>query len=200
MAEENDDGKGKAGAAGDGKADGAGGGSGDGKGKAGAAGDGKEKTGADKTYSQAEYDAAVAAARQEARKGKTAKAVTGKTAKKDGDESEESPELIEARKRAEKAEADLRVRDARDAVETAAKGAGFSNPSKIYRLLRDDLSFDDSGKPENVKDLIAIAKRDFPEELAQKSNGSADGGAGARSGAGAGTSMNDIIRRAAGRQ
>jgi hypothetical protein len=194
MAEENDD-KGKAGAGGDDK-----GAAGDDKGKGGGAGDDKGKAGAPaKTYSQAEFDAAVAEARQSARKGKPAKHSAGKAAKKDDDSEEESAEIVEARKRAETAEAQLRIRDARDAVETAAKTAGFSSPSKIYRLLKDELSFDDSGKPENVKDLIAIAKRDFPEELTKKASGSADGGAGGRAGAGTGTSMNDIIRRAAGR-
>lgn len=156
--------------------------------------------GAEKTYSQADLDAAVAAARQDARKAKPGKTNTQKTTgKKDEGGEEEAAEVIEARKRAEAAEAQLRVRDARDAVETAAKTAGFTNPAKIYRLVKDELSFDDSGKPENVKDLIAIAKRDFPEELSTaKGNGSADGGAGTRTGAAA-TNMNDFIRRAAGR-
>jgi hypothetical protein len=197
MAEENDD-KGKGGAddKGKGGADDKSKGGADDKGKGGA--DDKGKGGdAAKTYTQAEFDAAVAEARQGARKSKTSKSkVQSPKSKEDGDD-DESAELIEARKRADKLEADLRVRDARDAVETAAKTAGFANPAKIYRLVKDDLSFDDSGKADNVKDLIAIAKRDFPEELSQKGNGSADGGAGGR--AGAGTSMNDIIRRAAGR-
>jgi hypothetical protein len=200
MAEENDD-KGKGAGSGDDKAKG-GAPAADDKGK-GAGGGGEDKAkggGGEKTYSQADLDAAVAAARQEARKTKSGKSAGKDKAKKDDDESEESPELIEARKRADTAEANLRVRNAQDAVETAAKAAGFKNPTKIYRLVKDELSFSDDGKPENVKDLIAIAKKDYAEELeANKGNGSADGGAGARSGAGAGTSMNDIIRRAAGR-
>lgn len=200
MADENED-KDGAGAGDKGK-DGAGDAGDKSKGKAGdgagGAGD-KGKGGSDeKTYTQAEYDAAVAEARQSARKGKTKSTSAKATRKTEGsDEEEDSAEVTEARKRAETAEAQLRIRDARDAVESAAKTAGFSNPAKIYRLLKDDLSFDESGKPENVKDLITIAKRDFPEELEQKANGSADGGAGGR--AGVGTNMNDIIRRAAGR-
>ncbi|HWP55460.1 MAG TPA: hypothetical protein VN476_15130, partial [Pyrinomonadaceae bacterium] len=154
--------------------------------------------GGEKTYTQAELDAALAADRQASKRAAAAKAATGgKNKKKDGDD-EEAPEVAEARKRAETAEAALRVRDARDAVESAAKTAGFGNPAKIYRLVKDDLSFDEAGKPDNVKDLITIAKRDFPEELKEKANGSADGGAGGGSRLGAGSGMNDLIRRAAG--
>jgi hypothetical protein len=149
----------------------------------------------DKTYTQAEVDAMMATARQTNKK--AAAKVAGKT-KPAADAEDEVPEVTEARKRAEAAESQLRIRDARDAVEAAAKTAGFGNPAKIYRLLKDDLSFDDAGKPDNVKDLITIAKRDFPEELTGKVPGSADGGAGGGSRLGAGGGMNAIIRGAAG--
>lgn len=174
--------------------------SGDDKGKA---GDGK--TGAadegqgnadDKVFTQADLDAALARDRQE-RKRVAASKSTATTNKKD--KPEESEEAEQFRKRAEAAEASLRARDARDTVEKAAKDAGFSNPSKIYRLLRDDLSFDDAGKPDNVKDLITIARRDFPEEIAAKTAGSADAGAGKGSSGAAKSSMNDFIRKATGR-
>jgi hypothetical protein len=183
-------------------------GSADDKGKGKSGGEGGEGSGKDKgagggekTYTRAEVDAELAADRQARKRAEAAKASgTSKGKKKDADDDGEAPEVAEARKRAEAAEAQLRVRDARDAVESAAKTAGFQNPRKIYRLIKDDLSFDDAGKPDNVKDLITIAKRDFPEELGSKGNGSADGGAGGGGGErAASTSMNDFIRRAAGR-
>jgi len=150
-----------------------------------------------KTYTQSELDAALAADRQA--RNRAAKAKAGKSGSaKPKDEGGEDEELSKERQRREAAEEQLRVRDARDSVEKAAKDAGFQNPGKIYRLLKDDLSFDDAGKPENVKDLITIAKRDFPEELGSgKGRGSADGG---ERGAGkvGGGGMNSLIRKAAG--
>lgn len=153
-----------------------------------------DAAGADKTtFTKAELDAALAADRAE--QTRLAKAATKK--------QERDAELSEGermKQRAEAAEASLRLHDARSSVEREAQAAGFANPSKIYRLLKDDLSFDDAGKPENVKDLIAAAKRDFPEEIAAKTPGSADGSAGkGAAGAGKGT-MNDFLRAATGRK
>ena len=192
------DSAGKAGTEGKG---GAGGGAGD-KGKAGD----KGGSGGEKTYTQAELEAALAEDRRERKRAATAKSTkaAGKSGagKKGDDEAEESEDLIKERQRREQLEEKLRVRDAQDSVVAAAKNAGFTNPEKIYRLVKDDLEFDDAGKPENVKDLIALAKRDFPEELAAaKPKGSADGGAGNNGNAteGANVGMNNFIRRAAGR-
>lgn len=163
---------------------------------------GGEGEGADKTYSQAELDAALAADRQASKRAAAARAAKPAAKSKEGgseDDAAHQAELAAASKRAEEAEAQLRVRDARDSVEAAAKNAGFSNPSKIYRLIKDEISFDDAGKPDNVKDLITIAKKDFPEELgAGKANGSADGGAGGGGARITGGGMNTLIRRAAG--
>lgn len=157
----------------------------------------------DKTYTQAELDAALAEDRKDRKRAAASKAAKTAGKKKSGgdDDDEQAEELTKERQRREQAEEQLRVRDARDSVESAAKAAGFNNPAKIYRLVKDELEFDDAGKPENVKDLIALAKRDFPEELAAKGKGSADGGAGGdgKGAAGGHASMNDFIRRAAGR-
>src|SRR6185437_9057446 len=199
---DNTEDKGKAGAGDKGAGDKGAGAAGD----KGGAGGGGDEGGGEKTYTQAELDAALATDRQARKRAAAAKA--GKpgaaTQKKSGDGTEDDgaheAALAAERKRAEDAESQLRVRDARDAVESAAKAAGFANPSKIYRLIKDELSFGDDGKPDNVKDLITIAKKDFPEELGSKAGGSADGGAGANSRLPAGGGMNAIIRRAAGYQ
>jgi len=158
--------------------------------------------GGEKTYTQAELDAALAEDRKERRRAAQAKQSKSKASGKKGDDDdEESEELVKERQKRAQLEEKLRIRDAQDSVVAAAKTAGFSNPEKIYRLVKDDLEFDDGGKPENVKDLIALAKRDFPEELsAAKGKGSADGGEGGGDKVtGANSSMNDFIRRAAGR-
>lgn len=203
MADEKDD-KDKGGGAGDDKSkstkDSAAGA--DDKGGKGSGAGEKGKSAAGKTYSEEEHQAAIEAAiaedRQSRRRADTSKAIKTTKAKKDG-EAEDSEELVKERQRREQLEEKLRIRDAQDSVVAAAKAAGFKSPEKIYRLVKDDLTFDNDGKPDNVKDLITLAKRDYAEELEKKGNGSADGGAGSRSDTANGN-MNDFIRRAAGRR
>lgn len=137
---------------------------------------------APKTFTQADIDAAEARGR---------KAMLD-AAKKKEDEGKLSAEEREKR-RADEAEAKLREREARDLLETGAKDAGASNPGKVYRLVKDELEFDDKGKPTNLKEVLAKARRDFPDEFGVKRPpGSADGAAGRSSGAA--RTMNDLIR------
>lgn len=90
-----------------------------------------------------------------------------------------------------------RERDTRDAVIEAASDekVGARNPRAIYRLIRDDLEFDDSGKVQNLDDCIKKAKAEYPE-LFGKANGmtgSVNGGAGGRGNAPP-QDMNAVIR------
>jgi len=135
-----------------------------------------------KTFTQDDLAAAEARGRR----------VAEADAKKKEDEGKLSTEEREKR-RADEAEARLRTREARDVLEEAAKDAGASNPTKLYRLVKDDLEFDDNGKPTNLKEVLVRAKREFPDEFGSKRPpGSADGGAGR--GSGTGRTMNDLIR------
>lgn len=182
-------------------------GAGDDKSKGGVGAGDKDAGGDKTTFTKDEHEAAIEAAlaadrqaRKKSAAGKAAKSAQSAKGKKADDDSDDSEELTKERQRREQLEERLRVHEAKDSVVAAAKVAGFSNPEKIYRLVKDDLSFDDEGKPDNVKDLITIAKKDYAEELtASKGRGSADGGAGGN-GAGVGASMNDYIRHAAGRR
>ena len=173
---------------------------GKGKGKAGDQGDDDDPN--EKKFSQSDLDAALARDRQDRRKSQP-KVDTSKSKNKKKEENDDDDgETDRQRKRADDAEDELRRRDARDTLEDEARRAGFKNPRKMYRLLKDDLTFDSSGKPENVKDLITIAKRDYADELdpeadPKKPKGSAD--AGAKGTPAKGSSMNDFIRRGAGR-
>jgi hypothetical protein len=171
----------------------------------------KAKTGADqgdddlneKKFSQSDLDAALARDRQDRRRAQN-KVDTPSSKKKKEESDDDDGEAERHRKRAEAAEERLRQHDARDKFEDELKAAGFKNPRKMFKLLKDDLTYDDKGRPDNIKDLIAIARRDYDDELdpeadPKKPKGSADGGA--KGGAtGKTTSMNDFIRRAAGRQ
>lgn len=119
-----------------------------------------------------------------------------KAARDEAKKKEDEGKLSDAereKRRADDAESKLREREARDQLEGAVKDAGASNPAKVYRLIKDELEFDDNGKPTNLKELVARAKREFPDEFGTKRpTGSADGGAGRSSGTG--RTMNDLIR------
>jgi hypothetical protein len=94
--------------------------------------------------------------------------------------------LTEAEKlkqRAEAAEAKVtgsQVRVAKAEAEKAAALAKVVNPGVAYKLIRDDITFDKDGEPENIPALIAQLVKDNPYLL-----GAGDGGGG---GAGNGAS------------
>jgi DNA gyrase/topoisomerase IV subunit A len=94
--------------------------------------------------------------------------------------------------------AERRDRDARDTVIEAASDEKLAarNPRAIYRLVKDDLEFDDKGHVSNLSAVLKQAKTDYPE-LFGKTVGSGDGGAGSRQSGGA-QDMNDWIRGVAG--
>lgn len=175
---------------------------GNGKGNKAKAGDQGDEDPNEKKYSKADLEAALAQDRQDRRRSQNSKPQPAPAKKKDkGDNEDDDAEADRLRKRADDAEEELRKRDARDALEDALSQAGFEKPRKMFRLLKDDLTFDEKGRPDNIKDLIALAKRDYAEELKpdadpKKAKGSVD--AGAKGGVAKGGDMNDFIRRSAG--
>ena len=92
-----------------------------------------------------------------------------------------------------------RTANGKDAVRTAAKDAGAPDVDLIYRLVKADLSFSDDDEPENVADLIAGARREFPDLFKVKPGKADGGGDGAKGKPGAKATMNDWIRQQAGR-
>ena len=91
--------------------------------------------------------------------------------------------------------AERRERDARDAVIEAAgdEKIGARNPRAVYKLVKDDLEFDDkTGQIRNLPDVLKRAKAEYPE-LFGRSAGSVDGGSGSRA-KGAGADMNAWLR------
>ena len=142
---------------------------------------------ANKSYTQAELDAAVERSKKEERE----------QAEKQAREANLS-EQEKLRLRAERAETELRTDLAKDTVLEAAAAAKAKSPAKIYRLYQSEILFDKDGKPSNVAAIIAQAKRDFPDEFGA-ARGSADGGAGGTASGATGGGMNDFIRRSTGR-
>ena len=98
-------------------------------------------------------------------------------------ETEERAKLGEQerlQKEADDLRAQLTERDARDAVQSEAAKLGATNAGAVYKLIRDDLEFDDKGRVKNLADVLSEAKESYPELFAaKKPDGAApDAGAG----------------------
>jgi hypothetical protein len=92
------------------------------------------------------------------------------------------------------------LRDAKEDVVAAALKAGMkatASVERLWRLIKDDVELDEkTGRVTNVREIVAAAK-ELDEDLFPKRPGGGDGGQG--NGSPVGTSMNDMIRRSAGR-
>lgn len=59
----------------------------------------------------------------------------------------------------------VRTRDLRDAVLESAQSANAKNPKAIYKLIKDDIEFDDKGKATNIAEAMKQVQLDFPEQF-----------------------------------
>lgn len=104
--------------------------------------------------------------------------------------------LAAAERERDEARNALRLAEAERVVDRTARRLGANHPDLVYRLIREDLQFDETGAPVNADDLVAALKRDYPTYFAPPVAG-ADGG---KSGKAVDTDdMDRILRRAAGR-
>lgn len=71
----------------------------------------------------------------------------------------------------------VRERDAKDAVADAAKKAGATDASPIWKMVKSDLEFNEDGTIKNLDAAIKDAKAIAPQ-LFKPATGKADGGAG----------------------
>jgi len=130
-----------------------------------------------KTYTQAELDALLKKAQKDADK----KIADAQAKAKLSEDERKDAELAETR-------AQLRERDARDAVKEAASKAGVKNTDLFYKAVKGDLEFNDDGTIKNLKDVLESSKTEMPELYGEtekpKAEGSADEGAGKNGGAG----------------
>lgn len=100
-----------------------------------------------------------------------------------------------------------RDRDARDMIiavlstEKTDKGDNpyrARNPVTVFKLIKDDLEYDDNGKPTNYLQLLKALKAEDPSLFGAKTAGSVNGGDGSRNEP-ATADMNSLIRGLAGR-
>lgn len=93
-------------------------------------------------------------------------------------------------------ERDNRQARAENAVIAAAAKLKADNPEHVYRMVRDELQFDDQGKPKDVTTLLEGFKKDNPRYFGGVTVSGADGGKG--SGASEEpTDMSAFLRRGA---
>lgn len=122
---------------------------------------------AESKFSQSDLDKAVAKALKD-------------SAKKISDAEARAKLSEEERTKAEMDDLRLQIkeRDARDAVNVAAAKLGVKNSSLVYKLVKDDLEFDDKGKISNLAEVFDSAKTEYPDLFDTKPNQSIDAGAG----------------------
>jgi hypothetical protein len=97
-----------------------------------------------------------------------------------GSDDRTSEELETQRSVIEDLRKEVRAGKAEREVRTTAEKAGAANTDRIFRIIRTDIEYDDDGNPDNVADLIADVKKDYPE-LFKKRNGTGDLGGGGSS-------------------
>lgn len=94
--------------------------------------------------------------------------------------TEDTPDETEMlRQENERLKQQMRLGEIRDSVTTELTRAGAHSADLLFDLLRERLRFDDDDKPENVAELIASIRTEFPMQFEQTSaEGSIDAGSG----------------------
>lgn len=78
----------------------------------------------------------------------------------------------------ERLKASIRLRDARDALTAELNEAGARSPGLLFEAAKGDLQFSENGEVQNAEAILAMLKRDFPEQFGRPSAESIDAGAG----------------------
>lgn len=98
-------------------------------------------------------------------------------------EKEGEPTVEELKTKITERDQKLRVYEARDQLETFAADKRnqitISNYRGVFKLIKDDLQYDDEGKVTNFKEVLAAAKAEAPEFFRGQSS-SIDAGNGSR--------------------
>lgn len=148
---------------------------------------------AEKTFTQAEVDAMF--------QKRLSKAVKAELKKMSGDGEEGQPSVEEMQRERDTALSEARTLRAKDDLFDYVDDGRFKvglrpeNRKAFWRLAKDQIEFDDSGKPSNISEVVKQVKLEAPA-LFTSSTGSVDAGA---QGNGSVPDMNFLIRRSAGR-
>jgi hypothetical protein len=144
-----------------------------------------------KTYSQAEFDAALADVRREAAKWRTehkkaADALEAAAKQQMTEEEKRAAEVAKKERELAERETAASERLLNAAIKEAAAAAGVA-PARLAlmpRLIdRSEVKFDDAGEPSNVPALVKGLLEAYPEfKAAATGSGSADGGSRGKSG------------------
>jgi hypothetical protein len=78
----------------------------------------------------------------------------------------------------ERLKASIRLRDARDVLTTELRDAGARSPGLLFEAAKKDLQFSEDGEVQNAAAILAMLKRDFPEQFGLPGAASIDAGAG----------------------
>lgn len=116
------------------------------------AGEGDAGKPAPKTFTQDEVNRLLAKDRREFEK-----------KVRDAEEKAKLSEQERLQKEADDLRSQIKERDARDAVQSDAAKLGSSNPAAVYKLVKDDLEFDDKGQIKNLNEVLAEAKDLYPQ-------------------------------------
>jgi hypothetical protein len=109
-------------------------------------------------------------------------------------------QLAEAETQRQTVERDRQADRTRHLIEREAGRMRFADPADAFSLIdQTRIDFDAKGNPTNVTALLTELVKAKPYLSARPGTGSGEGGARGAGGAGGGFSMDDYIRRAAGR-
>jgi hypothetical protein len=123
----------------------------------------------EKTFSQAEFEAAKAKAVGEAQK--------------KWEEERDLSEMDRLKKENQELKDAQRLSTAKGEVIAALTAAGAKSPELLFAASQDQLKFDDTGKLINVADITTALKASYADQFGtEKPEGSVDGGAGADTG------------------
>lgn len=107
-------------------------------------------------------------------------------------------DLEKAQNEANEAKAELAKMQQKTKFQSAL-GINESQANRLFNAYSDDLEFDDKNNVTNLKEIKEMAKKDFPELFKAKAKGDIDAGDDGDKKKDTGGSMNDLIRRKAGR-
>lgn len=113
-------------------------------------------------------------------------------------EQDQLPEIDRLKRQVEEFQSEARRQRAENIVLKALSGQGAEYPEAVWKIVKDELVFDDAGNPTNVEILLKTAKQTFPKLFGNQTQPGSPGkiDPGTKAPAAPALSMNDMIRAA----